>query len=519
MAFAYAPGSRPVEPYTIKHGLGSGGFGEVYYAVSDAGKEVALKLLCREPEIELRGIQACLNLNHPHLVTVYDLRQAGDGNWWLIMEYLAGPTWSAILQQHPQGLSPERVACWFQQLAKALDFLHQHAILHRDLKPSNIFLADWGREEWVKVGDYGLSKAIAGRMSEQHSAIGTAYYMAPEMAQGRYDHGVDVYAAGVLAFQLLTGQLPFTGQSVQEVLLRHLTDEPDWSRVPAAVVPVLRTALAKDPRARFTSVGELAQHLCDAISHIQASPARAEPTDRMQPAQKPISPDRPKAAPAAGRAPVKSSANARADATTSRGLALLNSLLASAVSAVILTVFMAVVGWNLRRDIPTDTFIWVGSFALLSAWPLLALQRLWWDRGLPEVWVRCLVRLVLGMVLGVAGAWLAGFAWLWEKPRLPTLELQEQAIAYSMARCGLRDAAFFGILFLLTPWENLMRRDRRVRFTWDPVILVAFLAGLLVWSWQYWERLSWEREWPKIAAVALTSVVLQLASPRQGVQR
>jgi hypothetical protein len=108
---------------------------------------------------------------------------------------------------------------------------------------------------------------------------------------------------------------------------------------------------------------------------------------------------------------------------------------------------------------------------------------------------------------------------LWEKPRLPTLELQEQAIAYSMARCGLRDAAFFGILFLLTPWENLMRRDRRVRFTWDPVILVAFLAGLLVWFWQYWERLSWEREWPKIAAVALTSVVLQLASPRQGVQR
>lgn len=503
MPFTYAPGSRPIEPYTIKHAIGSGGFGEVYYAVSDAGKEVALKCLRRECETELRGIRTCLNLLHPHLVTIYDLRQSGDGMWWLIMEYITGPTWAALLRDHPNGLPLERVLVWFSHLAEAVDFLHQHGIIHRDLKPSNIFLADCHPQGWVKVGDYGLSKLVGGQANDTHTQVGTVYYMAPEMSQGKYGSAVDIYAAGMVLYQMLTGRVPFDGQSVQEILLRHLTDEPDWSPLPSAVVPVLRQALAKDPLTRFTSLGEMAQQLQRVVHNssvaqsVPASPRPRQPNQagRWRSGTRPLEPSTVVYRP------------------TNRWYEWARSALWALAGGLALTVFLMVIAWNLRPDIPWVQFAWLGSFGVTASWLLLAIQRLWWDYHWPDIWTRCLVRIISGMILGVLGAWLDGAAVFYQALSMPEPWMTRQAQEMTFAHQGLRHAAYFGWLFLLVPWEHLMRRDRQWSFSWNPVILTTLLAGALVWFWQQWEAVRWAEEWPKVLAVSLMATLVQWASP------
>src|SRR6267154_4100886 len=140
MKFTYSSGQRPLDGYTIKRGIGRGGFGEVYYGVSDGGKEVALKLIHGNQDVELRGVAQCLNLKHPNLVNLYDMKTDLQGGHWVIMEYVSGEPLSTVLARHPKGLSPEMARQWFQALAQAMGYLHDHGIVHRDLKPGNIFL-------------------------------------------------------------------------------------------------------------------------------------------------------------------------------------------------------------------------------------------------------------------------------------------------------------------------------------------------------------------------------------------
>src|SRR5436309_670996 len=119
MKFTYRCGQQPLPGYTIKRGIGWGGFGEVYFAVSDSGKEVALKWIRSNLDVELRGVQQCLNLKHPHLVHLYDVRTDAAGNHWLVMEYVSGEPLSLILSRHPDGIAPELAAEWFQGIAGA----------------------------------------------------------------------------------------------------------------------------------------------------------------------------------------------------------------------------------------------------------------------------------------------------------------------------------------------------------------------------------------------------------------
>src|ERR1700736_5755574 len=107
MKITWRSGPRPLDGYTLKRGVGCGGFGEVYYALSDGGKEVALKLVRGQADIELRGIAQCLNLKHPHLVSLYDLRTDAQGDHWVVMEYIAGEPLNVVLNRHPQGMPPE----------------------------------------------------------------------------------------------------------------------------------------------------------------------------------------------------------------------------------------------------------------------------------------------------------------------------------------------------------------------------------------------------------------------------
>ncbi len=135
-----------------------------------------------------------------------------------------------------------------------VNYLHDHGIVHRDLKPGNVFRDD-GQ---IKLGDYGLSKFIScSRRSGQTESIGTVHYMAPEVANGRYGKEIDIYALGIVLYEMLTGHVPFEGESVGEILMKHLTAEPTLEGVPDAYRPMIARALAKDPMARFASVSEM----------------------------------------------------------------------------------------------------------------------------------------------------------------------------------------------------------------------------------------------------------------------
>lgn len=254
MKFTFPPESKPLAGYTLKRGIHRGGFGEVYYALSDAGKEVALKLLQDNSDIELRGVSHCLNLKHPNLVTIFDVKTDADGDHWVIMEYMSGSSLEDVLDAFPSGMNLAEVQAWLSGIAAGVGFLHDRGLVHRDLKPANIY-----RENGVaKIGDVGLSKFISqSRRDGQTQSIGTVYYMAPEVAHGRYGREVDIYSVGVILYEMLTGRVPFEGETAGEILMKHLAEKPDLSRIPAPLRPVLAKALEKDPHERTQSIDQL----------------------------------------------------------------------------------------------------------------------------------------------------------------------------------------------------------------------------------------------------------------------
>ena len=263
MKFTFAPEARPLDGYTIKRAVHRGGFGEVYYALSDAGKEVALKLLNNNLDIELRGVRQCLNLKHPNLVTIFDIKQDTDNDYWVVMEFVSGRGLYEVLQDYPSGMPLEEVLFWLDGITAGLSFLHDRGIVHRDLKPANVFQDPGG----VKIGDIGLSKYISeSRRSAQTQSVGTVYYMAPEVAKGRYGREVDVYAMGIMLYEMLTGKVPFDGQTAAEILMKHLTAEPDLSRLPKEIRPVLSAALEKDPARRTSSSEELQRQFRNVVA-------------------------------------------------------------------------------------------------------------------------------------------------------------------------------------------------------------------------------------------------------------
>ena len=258
MTFTYSPGSTPLPPYTIRRGVGMGGFGEVYFALSDAGKEVALKRIQRNLEIELRGVSQCLNLKHPNLVALFDICRDSKDESWVVMEYVAGLNLRQILDESPEGLSISEANRWIRGIGAGVHHLHCAGLVHRDLKPGNIF-DDLGQ---VKVGDYGLSKFISTSHRGGHTeSVGTFHYMAPEIGRGQYGREIDIYALGVLLFELLTGRVPFDGESCHEIIVKHLTALPDLTGIADPYRATIARCLEKDPGKRFSSVAEMLSSL------------------------------------------------------------------------------------------------------------------------------------------------------------------------------------------------------------------------------------------------------------------
>lgn len=278
--FTLASGARVLDRYTIQRGLGIGGFGEVYFAISDAGKEVAIKKIQRNLEIELRGVSHCLNLKHPNLVSLYDVCRDESQAWWVVMEYVAGASLRDALDRNPSGLTDAETRRWFTGAATGVAHLHREGLVHRDLKPGNLF-DDYGV---VKVGDYGLSKFISeSRRGGQTESVGTFHYMAPEIGRGEYGREIDLYALGVILYEMLTGRLPFDGETAHEIIVKHLSSHPDLTGIAQPYRDVIERALRKDPRQRWTSAnamldavnGDSAPLVATLVSRPGQSPAAA----------------------------------------------------------------------------------------------------------------------------------------------------------------------------------------------------------------------------------------------------
>ena len=282
--------------YQILALIGSGGMGEVYRA-RDAKleRDVAIKILPRDfakdPERRTRferEARTLASLNHPNIAHIYGVQEA-EGNVAIVMELVEGEDLAARIARGPLSWTDARPIA--RQIAEALDTAHDRAIVHRDLKPANVRIT---LDETVKILDFGLAKAVGAGDTPAHDAalsptitspstragtiLGTAAYMAPEQAKGKpVDKRADIWAFGVVLFEMLTGRSPFAADSAVESLGLLVMKDPDWSAlhpsVPPHIVELMKRCLVKDPKGRLRDIG-------DAIP-VLLQPENAAPDPRL----------------------------------------------------------------------------------------------------------------------------------------------------------------------------------------------------------------------------------------------
>ena len=271
--------------YRVLRRLGRGGMADVYLAEDEElGRRVAIKILndshAADDQFVERFRREATNaagLSHPNIVSIYDRGEA-EGTYYIAMEYLDGPTLKEIVTE--RGPLPIDEAIGFaRDLLEALRFAHRKGLVHRDIKPHNVICDADGR---VKVTDFGIARAGASQMTEAGSIIGTAQYLSPEQARGGViDHRSDLYSVGVVLYELLTGTVPFAGETPVEIAMKHLSGVPDppsarRPEVPVALDQIVLRALAKDPDERYQTAEEMDAELARVAEGLPVSAETAE---------------------------------------------------------------------------------------------------------------------------------------------------------------------------------------------------------------------------------------------------
>jgi serine/threonine-protein kinase len=292
--------------YEINSLLGTGGMGEVYRSRdSKLSRQVALKVLpagvAADPERLARfRREATLlaALNHPNIAAIYGFEDSGAAHA-LVMELVEGPTLADRVKSGPIPI-PEALPI-AKQICEALEYAHERGIVHRDLKPANVKVTP---EDTVKVLDFGLAKALENepaaadigssptmtRMATQAGIIlGTAAYMSPEQARGKSaDRRADIWAFGCVLYEMLTGKMPFSGETVSDTLAAVIKDPPDWSLLPSHTPGRLRVlvqrCLQKDPRQRLQAIGDARISLDEVLSGAPEPTAPSANAIASQPA-------------------------------------------------------------------------------------------------------------------------------------------------------------------------------------------------------------------------------------------
>jgi hypothetical protein len=495
MPFLHSCGHKPLAGYTIKRGISKGGFGEVYFGLTDGGKEVALKRVVRHQDIELRGIRQCLNLKHPHLVHLYDLKTDERGDHWLVMEYIRGETLHSILQKNPNGLPHDLIRPWFEQLAGAIHCLHEQGIVHRDLKPANVFLENG----LVKVGDYGLCKFIGGSQhrSQTHN-VGTVHYMAPEIGKGDYSRPIDIYAAGILLYEMATGKVPFDGETTGEILFKHLSATPDLTNT-GEFAPIIATALAKEPGRRFASLAEMGRRVGETDrsfsrpTQVPHAPQTQVPTATMAAATTIVLPPKPQP----------------------QGEWAGRLALAGVMIAVMAFVWAAVfLDGEWMRMLP--------AFVLATAatWGIVGLGQKW-TRPADDSFHRRFVLGVFGVLLGLAAVWLEGYSLIGGEraldPWVRKMDGPPRSRFFgawypnnSAITLAVGHMAYYGLMLAIIRWWHFVAPFRPARIEWGSVVSVGFFAFVLLFLLP-----TSDERLVGFTTMTMSAIVVQAVSPRR----
>jgi len=251
--------------------LGQGGYASVFLA-SDLmlKRDVAIKVL--DPNLAISGehserflteARLVAQLEHPHIVPIYQVEQKND-LLYIVMRYIPGTSLAGLLAREGK-IPPAQTVAIAREVADALDFAHHHKVIHRDIKPDNILLDSSGH---AVVTDFGIARAAAAaRLTQEGMVVGTPQYMSPEQASGEeIDGRSDVYALGVVMYEMLAGHPPFGGRTAAQILAKHLSQKPpsleDTSKdTPEMLSRIVATALAKDPGDRYATARAMAEAL------------------------------------------------------------------------------------------------------------------------------------------------------------------------------------------------------------------------------------------------------------------
>src|SRR5436305_8668030 len=271
--------------YRIVRKLGAGGMANVYLAEDqELGRRVAIKILNErhandEQFVERfrREAKNAAGLSHPNIVSIFDRGQA-ENTYYIAMEYLDGRSLKELITA--RGPAPIHVAVdYARQILAALRIAHRQGVVHRDIKPHNVLVDGEGR---IKVTDFGIARAGPSQMTEEGSIIGTAQYLSPEQAQGApVTPASDLYSVGIVLYELLTGEVPFSGETPVELAMKHLSRVPE---PPSHLRPeiqrdldfVVMRALAKSPEERYTSADEMDADLARIARGVAVSPETEE---------------------------------------------------------------------------------------------------------------------------------------------------------------------------------------------------------------------------------------------------